>query len=214
MKFLSYDSKFSQLLIKVCYACWLNLLWFICSIPVVTMGAATTALYDATLRIASEEDTNVTKHFFDALRRNFKQATRIWLVMLAVAIVMGVDAYAVLRLRATSTGAIAIMWTLNLALLISATLVYVIISIYLYPLIAKFENTDFNMLKNALLLGLRYLFCSIMVFLIHAAMAYAIIMIFTPLVIFGEGVCALLSSYLLVPVLNSCAYTKPRKSNR
>lgn len=214
MKFLSYDSKFSQLLIKVCYACWLNLLWFICSIPVVTMGAATTALYDATLRIASEEDTNVTKHFFDALRRNFKQATRIWLIMLAVAIVMGVDAYAVLRLRATSTGAIAIMWTLNLAMLISATLVYVIISIYLYPLIAKFENTDFNMFKNALLLGLRYLFCSIMVFFIHAAMAYAIIMIFTPLVIFGEGVCALLSSYLLVPVLNSCAYTKPRKSNR
>jgi uncharacterized membrane protein YesL len=214
MKFLSYDSKFSQLLIKVCYACWLNLLWFICSIPVVTMGAATTALYDATLRIASEEDTNVTKHFFDALRRNFKQATRIWLIMLAVAIVMGMDAYAVLRLRATSTGTIAIMWTLNLALLISATLVYVIISIYLYPLIAKFENTDFNMFKNALLLGLRYLFCSIMVFLIHAAMAYAIIMIFTPLVIFGEGVCALLSSYLLVPVLNSCAYTKPRKSNR
>ena len=29
MKFFSYESKFSQLLLKLCYACYLNLLWFL-----------------------------------------------------------------------------------------------------------------------------------------------------------------------------------------
>ena len=34
MKFFSYESKFSQLLLKLCNACYLNLLWFVCSIPI------------------------------------------------------------------------------------------------------------------------------------------------------------------------------------
>jgi len=42
--FFSYDSKFSQLMIKLCYSCYLNLLWFVCSIPIFTIGASTTAL--------------------------------------------------------------------------------------------------------------------------------------------------------------------------
>lgn len=49
MKFFSYDSPLSQLLLKLCYACYLNLLWFVCCIPIVTVGASTTALYYASL---------------------------------------------------------------------------------------------------------------------------------------------------------------------
>ena len=44
MKFLNYNSKFSQTMIKLCYACFLNLLWMICSLPIITIGASTTAL--------------------------------------------------------------------------------------------------------------------------------------------------------------------------
>ena len=51
MKFLSYDSAFSQLLLKLCYGCYLNLLWLVCCIPIVTVGASTTALYYTSLKI-------------------------------------------------------------------------------------------------------------------------------------------------------------------
>ena len=44
MTFFSYESKFSQALIKLCYSCYLNLLWFLCSLPIFTIGASTTAL--------------------------------------------------------------------------------------------------------------------------------------------------------------------------
>ena len=33
MKFLSYDSKFGQMLIKLCYGCCLNIVWFVCCLP-------------------------------------------------------------------------------------------------------------------------------------------------------------------------------------
>ena len=61
MKFLSYDSKFSQVMLHFCNACWLNLLWFVCSIPIITIGASTTALYYVTLKIARGEEGNVTR---------------------------------------------------------------------------------------------------------------------------------------------------------
>ena len=46
MRLFSYDSKFSQIMLKLCYGCYLNLLWLVCSLPVFTAGAATAALYD------------------------------------------------------------------------------------------------------------------------------------------------------------------------
>ena len=51
MKFFSYESRFSQLLLKLCYSCYLNLLWLVCSLPIFTMGAATTALYYTCLKV-------------------------------------------------------------------------------------------------------------------------------------------------------------------
>ncbi|MBQ6450861.1 MAG: YesL family protein [Solobacterium sp.] len=206
MNFFSYESRFSQVFLKLTWSCWLNMLWFICSLPVFTAGASTAALYTVTLKIADGKEETLTKEFFRAFRANFKQATRIWLLMLVIGILLAAGGYITWHLRASSTGVPAIMWTLNLALLIAAAVVYTIVLIYVYPLIARYANTDRAMLINSLLIGLRYLFCTILVFAIHFAMFYAVVVIFTPLIIFGEGLCALLSSYLLISVFRTLNY--------
>ncbi len=207
MNIFSYDSKFSQIMIKLSFSSWLNVLWMLCSLPIFTIGASTTALYSVTLKIADDAETNVTKQFFQAFKENFAQATRLWLILLAVGAVLGTDAYIVTHLRSASTGAPAVFWTLNLALLIAAAIVYVVLLIYVFPLIARFENNDKAMIKNALLIGFHYLFCTISVAAIHFAMFFAVVAIFTPLVIFGEGLCALLSSLLMINVFHLVAGT-------
>ena len=95
MKLFSYDSQFSQAILKLCYSCYLNLLWFLCSIPVFTAGAATTALYDVTLRISRGEDPSLTSRFFRAFRENFRQSTILWLVLLAFGIWLSLEVYSV-----------------------------------------------------------------------------------------------------------------------
>lgn len=207
MKFLSYDSRFSQFLLKLTYGCWLNLLWAACSLPLVTIGASTTALYCVTLKIAEEKDTGLTRSFFESFKKNFVQATRIWLIMVLIGILIGVDAYAVNHLRSATTGALAVMWTLNMALIICASIVYVVVLMYIFPLLSRFDNTDLAMFKNSLLLGLHYLFATIMVFAIHFAMFFLIVAAFTPMIIFGIGTTALASSYFLINVINTCSYT-------
>ena len=197
MKFFSYDSKFTQLMLKLCYACYLNLLWFVCSLPIVTIGASTTALYYVCFKIVRDEEHHVDRLFFRAFRENFKQATQLWLITLGIALFLGGDLYIVWHLRAGAAGSAAVLWTLLLALLIAVSVMLVIMLTYLFPLLASVENTNRAMLKNAFLIGTHYLFATILVFAVHFAMFFAVVRVFTPLIVFGQGFCALMSAWLL-----------------
>ena len=206
MKIFSYESPFSQILLKLCYSCYLNALWFICCIPIITIGASTTALYYTTLKIVRDEDSSLTRMFFRSFRENFRQSTVLWLILLAVGLFLAGDGYILYHLRVSSTGTIAVMWTLILALVIAAAILYSIVLLYVFPLVASVYNTNLAMLKNSFFIGPHYLFCTILVFAIHFAMFFAVVSIFTPLIIFGEGLCAMLSSYLMSDVLRACSY--------
>ena len=144
--------------------------------------------------------------FFRALRENFRQATVLWLILLGVGALLGADAYILYHLYKSTAGMVSVICTLGLALIIVAAIAYVIVLIYVFPLVASVKNTSFAMLKNALLIGIHYLFCTILVFAIHFAMFFAVVAVFTPLIVFGEGLCALLSSYLLGKVIRACSY--------
>ena len=206
MRLFSYDSKFSQIMLKLCYGCYLNLLWMVCSLPVFTAGAATAALYDVTLRLAREEEPPLTARFFKAFRENFRQATILWLILLGIGVLLGADGYILYHLYKGTTGMVSVICTLGLALIIVAAIAYVIVLLYVFPLVASVKNTNWAMLKNALLIGIHYLFCTILVFAIHFAMFFAVVAVFTPLIVFGEGLCALLSSCLLGKVIRACSY--------
>ncbi len=206
MKFFSYDSKFSQVILKIAQSCYLNLLWMVFSLPVFTAGAATAALYRVTLKIARNEEPAVTKQFIRGFRADFKQATALWLILLGVGLLLGADGVILYRLSRSVTGAPAVFWTLLLALVIVAGIAWVIVLIYVFPLVASVENTNGAMLKNAFFIGTHYLFCTILVLVIHFAMFFVVVRVFTPMIVFGEGICALLSSYLLAKVIAACSY--------
>lgn len=148
----------------------------------------------------------MTRMFFRSFRQNFRQSTVLWLVLLAVGLFLGADGYILYHLRAASTGVPAVMWTLILALVIAAAVVYTIVLLFVFPLVASVSNTNWAMLKNSFFIGAHYLFCTILVFAVHFAMFFAVVSIFTPLFLFGEGLCALISAYLMSNVLRSCSY--------
>ena len=201
MKFFSYESKFSHILLKLCWSCYLNLLWFICSLPIVTIGASTTALYYASLKLVREEDSSLTRQFFRSFRENFKQATVLWLILLGVGLFLGADGYILYHLRLSAAGPLAVMWTLLLAVVFAAAVIYVIVLLYVFPLTASVQNTNRAMLKNAFLIGTHYLFATILIFAVHFAMFFVVVAWFTPLIVFGEGLCALISAWLLNSIL-------------
>lgn len=207
----SYESKFSQVAMRIAYGCYLNLLWLICSLPIVTIGASTTALYSVAMKIAEDREGDLTQQFFQAFRANSKQATIIWLILFAIGAFLGTDIYVLLHLRSATSGTMAVFWTIILAMVFAACVAYTIELIFVFPLVARVENTTKAMMVNALLIGTHYLNCTLVVFAIHFVMAVIAIRFFTPILILGEGLCAVLGSYLLSPVIRACAYDPERE---
>ena len=83
------DKPLFAVLTKLTYSAYLNILWLVCSLPIVTIGASTTALFYVTLKMAEDRDDGLTRMFFKAFRENFKPATKLWLILLAGAICVG-----------------------------------------------------------------------------------------------------------------------------
>ena len=206
MRFFSYDSKFGQLFLKLAYGCCLNVLWLICCLPIVTIGASTTALYYTSFKIAKDEGSYITTMFFRSFKQNFKQATIIWLIMLVTGLVIVADAVLLGRLRATSTGTVAVIWTLLLACIFACMIAYAIVLAYIFPLLSIASNTTANMFKNAFLIGTHYLFATILVLFIHYAMFFLVVNVFTPLIVFGEGLCAVVSAHILLKIFRPLLY--------
>lgn len=210
--FLAYDSPVSQFLYKVCICCCLNALWILFSIPIFTIGASTTALYAVSVKLMRDSEGAVYKQFVRSFKQNFKQATQLWLILLTLGIFLGVDAYVLYHLRQATTGTMAIFWTILFAVIIAASIVYAILLAYTFPLLSYFDNTNTAMLLNAFRVGVQYLFVTLIIFGIHFLVAYITINIFTPLAMFGMGLCAMGSSFFLSNVFYSLSgETKPSK---
>jgi len=196
---LNPDNAVMQFITKLVYSAYLNILWFICCIPIVSIGASTTALFYVSLKIVKNEEGHITKSFFHSFKENFKQATIIWLILLLIGIILGVDWYILSRLRFTN-----VFWTIITAIFFVAAATYAIILMYIFPLLSRFSNTTGAMFKNAILIGMRFLLCTALMASIYFIMLFVIINIMTPVIVFGMGTCALLCSYLLTNILALC----------
>ena len=91
MKLFNLDSPVMVFLSKVANLMILNVLTIICCIPIFTAGAAITALYYVTIKMARGDDPYIIKGYFKSFKENFKQATIIWLIMLVVIAIIAVD---------------------------------------------------------------------------------------------------------------------------
>jgi uncharacterized membrane protein YesL len=110
------------------------------------VGVATTALYYTTLKLAEDRGSSVIKSFFHAFKDNFKQGTLIWLIVAVLISVMGADFYIMNQMDAG-------VYQGMKALLIVPAVVIAFTTAYVFPLLARFDNTIKNTLRNAFLLS-------------------------------------------------------------
>lgn len=129
----------------ICDLLILNLLTAICCLPVVTGGAALSALFDVTLRIVRREETHIVSGYLRALKANLKQGILLGLIFLAAAVVLFVDFQV----------ASALFPPLRVAAVAGAILIGAI-AIYAFALQARYENTVVQTLKNAVSLSIAF----------------------------------------------------------
>lgn len=195
MKFFNYDSPIMQFLSRVTDIIILNILFIVCSLPVITIGASATALYSVTLKMVKNEESYIFSSFFKAFKNNFKHSTVSWLILLGTGIIVWVD----YRILGVSDGSLSRIFS---AVLIPVCVFLVLIALYIFPFIARFENTIRNSWKNAFLISIAQLPYTILLLLILAlAVAFTLFVNFqiTGFVWFVMGFSGLayLNSFLL-----------------
>ncbi|MCM1388019.1 MAG: DUF624 domain-containing protein [Bacillus sp. (in: Bacteria)] len=136
------DSPFMRFLNLVGDLMILNFLMIICCIPIITIGASCTGMYYVLLKIVRGEEGYLVKGFFKSFKQNFKQATILWLIMLLV-IAVYVGDFMIFRYSGMTFPTVLIVAILAIAL------VLIMVSVYVFPVLSRFDNTVKNILKNA-----------------------------------------------------------------
>lgn len=145
-KFLDMDSPVMRFLNRVADLMIMNFLMMLCCIPVITAGAAFTAMHYVFLKVVRGEEGYLIKGFFKSFKENFKQATIIWLLMLLVIAVYVGDSFIFNYSGLTFPKALVIA-------VVAVAVLLVLIAVYVFPLQARFENSVKNTLKNAMILA-------------------------------------------------------------
>lgn len=163
-KLFDYDNGIMQALSKLFDCICLNLLWLVCCIPVFTVGAASAAYYYAYNKAVRQKRSYAWKEFFHGFKINFKQGTKVWLLVLLLYIVTIVDCYILQQMREIIGFAdilVAIIFALILLMTMWVT--------YLFPYMARFENGTKAVMKNCAIIMVANLPWSILLLVLFVA---------------------------------------------
>lgn len=154
------ESPLMQLLSALADLMILSLLWLVGCIPVVTIGASTTALYTCVMKRRTDGDIRCVREFWDAFKRNFGQASLLWGVAVVLLGTVAADVYLVFFTELAPDTVIKL-------LILMVVLVLLLVVSYIFPLQSYFVNAVGQTLKNAVLLAIMYLPVSLVILFLN-----------------------------------------------
>lgn len=189
---------------KVADLCILNIICVVCCIPVITAGASITAMYYVTLKMVRNEEAYIIRSFFKSFKQNFKQATIINLIMLLIGLVLYVD----LNVSKAMQGGAGQIF---LVIFMAFVLIYFILFLYVYPVLARFYNTIKNTIKNALFMAIRHLPYTVVMVLIAVCPLLLLLVksyqiqstLFVLFLLMGFALIAYCNSYFLAKIFDN-----------
>ena len=157
--FFSLDSKFMRTMSMIADLIILNVIYLVTCLPVVTIGAASTALYTVCFRIGTAREGSLVKGYFRAFRDEFRQATLVWLFLLLFGAASCVNIFIFLSMDG---------WMHYLFFpFVLFLLVVLMMTGYAFPLLSQFRNDTKSVIKNALIFSVAYLPRTVLIVVIN-----------------------------------------------
>lgn len=130
------------------YLWWLHILWLVCSLPIITLGASTTALCYSCMKLHNKEG-DVTKNFFRSFKDNFRQSTIIFIILVVVGVFLIIDIFIIGRSTNSLAGNIVKYCA------ITFLIPYVLTVLYAFAVQARYINSVVDTIKYSFVLALR-----------------------------------------------------------
>lgn len=158
--FFSTDSKLYRFMCRLTDLVKLNFMWIICSLPIVTLGASTIAASAISLKIAEGQEGYIARDFLKAFKENLRQGIPMTFISLVSIWAVWLD-FQIFRAVTENSVVFLIIGIITAYILGFAQL-------YVYPLLARYENTVLNSLKNSFKISMKYFFRSLLLVIIVA----------------------------------------------
>ncbi|MCH4192691.1 MAG: DUF624 domain-containing protein [Butyrivibrio sp.] len=160
-----YDNAISKFFRTIGNIWYLHILWLVTSLPVITVGASTTALLYSMMKL-HEEDGYPTENFFHSFKLNFRQATGLYLIYLAVGAVIAADL--VIANQMMGDGGKG-FWIVSLIVAVP----YVLGLLYVFAVEARFVNSIPATIRYAFGLSIRHFGDTFQMLILIALVIYA-----------------------------------------
>lgn len=197
------DNKFFETLEKISNIVILNFLYILFSIPIITIGASTTATYFVAMKIVANEEGYIFRTFIKSFKENFKISTIVWIMIMLVGGVLILDFHIS---NAISNSSISNVFKLILTM-VSIIIIFNIT--YVFPIICKFDNSIKNTIINAILISIQNLPYTIIMSLLNLIPIISILFFSNYLgyiaffyIIIGYGIVSCINSFFLNNILN------------
>ena len=193
-KLLNPDNALMITMSQITDCIFLSLFWIVGCFPLITAGAATAALYDASVHAFRKNSKHGWQRFFKTFRENWKAG--IVPGILVVLFLYLLSQGCILLWNAAVAGTLS--WTLFSAGAFVAMVVFGMLSVVL-PTLSRFENSFAGLLKNSLLLSLANLPRTVALGVFNTLTVFLCIRYVYPL-FFLPALAALIGSLFLEPM--------------
>lgn len=178
---------------KVCDMILLDILTLVLCLPVVTIGPALTALFYVTMKIVRDEEGYVFRGFFKSFKQNFVQGFLLELIVAAAALILYFDIRVVNNWMTENN---SLLIRLLFFALIGFALICTVTVVYIFPVLAKFDNPTKKVLVNSVMMAVRHLPNSVLMVVVIVAAGVSVY-IYPIMIFFVIGLAAFINSVIL-----------------
>ncbi len=200
----SVDNPINRGLTKIGELIILSILWFVTSLPILTIGTSTAALYYAVVKSIRRGRGYPVKEYFKAWKQNFVKGSVLTLILAAFLLFLlyWLDGLRVTIVDITELGVQSAFAGKSESLVMMYTVCSIVLILegvlfnYLFPVLSRLEISVAKIVILSIVMAVRYFYYSIaLVVILYALGLFTYIM---PLaIIFTPGLWALLSSFLI-----------------
>ena len=172
----------------------LNALWALCSIPLVTIGASTTALFSVTRQWVKGKEPPLLSHFWKGFKENFLQATLIWIILATAGVMLSVNLRALIYSGQEQSFLYILQWI--------AAVELVLLAINAFSLLAHYQVTVLGCIRSAFFITNKHLGVSISILALLLGLLW-LLYYWPVLILWVMGVLALGISFMQVRVFDA-----------
>ncbi|SEV82800.1 YesL family protein [[Clostridium] fimetarium] len=205
-KFFSIEGRFFGGMTRVADFIILDILVMIFSIPIITIGPALSAGYYVALKEVKNQEGYVVKSFIKAFKQNFLQGFIIELITFGAAGLLYFDLS--ITYKWAHSAEQSLFANLLFFVLLGFLVIVFAIVIYIFPMLAKFDNKTIKLIINSMVMAMKHLPQTIIMVIINGYLVY-LTFTYPPFIIFSIGISLYITAYIMTRIFN--IYTKPKE---